>query len=85
MSLRLKDHVFTPAQVHVKAGTATTVTLASDDADTEEFDSDSLKIEKIVHGHTTGMMRLAAAGAGALSLPWASAIRGTAQGVVIAE
>ena len=84
VSLTLKDHSFTPAQVHVKAGTATTVTLANDDADTEEFDSDSLKIEKIVRGHTTGMMRWRALAPGRYPF-MGERHSDTAQGVVIAE
>ena len=47
-SIVLKDHKSTPAEIHVKARTPTTVTLANNDDQTEEFDSTSLKIEKIV-------------------------------------
>jgi len=57
VSLSLKDHAFMPAEIHVKAGVATTVTLTNDDPETEEFDSASLKIEKIVRGNSTGVMR----------------------------
>ena len=83
-ALTLKNHVFTPTEVHVKAGVATTVTLTNDDEETEEFDSTSLKIEKIVRGHSTGMMRWRPLAPG--RYPFMGERHSeTAQGVVIAE
>jgi hypothetical protein len=83
-SLTLKNHVFTPSEIHVKAGVATTVTLTNEDEDTEEFDSSSLMIEKIVHGHSTGMMRWRPLAPG--RYPFMGERHSeTAQGVVIAE
>jgi len=83
-SLTLKDHVFTPSEVHVKAGVATTVTLVNDDDETEEFDSTSLKIEKIVRGRSTGMMRWRPLAPGRYPFMGERHSQ-TAQGVVIAE
>jgi plastocyanin len=57
VTLTINNHRFTPAEIHVKANTPTTVTLINNDSATEEFDSTSLKIEKVVAGHTTGTMR----------------------------
>ncbi|MDE2112290.1 MAG: cupredoxin domain-containing protein [Alphaproteobacteria bacterium] len=83
-ALTLKDHKFTPAEIHVKAETPTTVTLVNDDGETEEFDSTSLKIEKVVTGHATGVMRLRPLAPG--RYPFMGEFHSnTAQGVVIAE
>ena len=84
VSLTLKDHKFSPAEIHVKADTPTTVSLNNNDAETEEFDSTSLKIEKVVAGHTTGTMRWRPLAPG--RYPFMGEFHSeTAQGVVIAE
>ena len=84
VSLSLKDHVFTPAEIHVKAGTPSTVSLTNNDAETEEFDSTSLKIEKIIPGHGTGIMRWRALAPG--RYPFIGEFHSeSARGVVIAE
>ena len=83
-SLTLKDHRFAPAEIHVKANTPTTVTLTNEDDQAEEFDSTSLKIEKIVSGHSTGTMRWRPLRQG--RYPFMGEFHSeTAQGVVIAE
>ena len=84
VSLSLKDHRFTPAEIHVRANTPTTVTLANNDDQTEEFDSTSLKIEKVVTGHAVGALRLRPLAPG--RYPFMGEFHSdTAQGVVIAE
>ena len=84
VSLTLKDHKFSPAEVRVKANTPTTVTLINNDDQSEEFDSTSLKIEKVVAGHTTGTMRWRPLAPG--RYPFMGEFHSeTAQGVVIAE
>jgi len=83
-SITLKDHKFAPAEIHVRANTPTTVTLTNDDDQAEEFDSTSLKIEKIVSGHATGTMRWRPLRPG--RYPFIGEFHSeTAQGVVIAE
>ena len=49
--LTLKDHKFTPAEIHVKANTPTVIAMTNEDTTAEEFDSTSLKVEKIVPLH----------------------------------
>ncbi len=84
ISLTLSNHRFTPAEVHVKANTPTTVTLANEDDQVEEFDSATLRIEKIVTGHTTGTMRWRPLAPG--RYPFMGEFHAdTAQGVVVAE
>jgi hypothetical protein len=83
-SLTLKDHKFSPAEVHVKADTPTTVALTNNDDQTEEFDSTSLKIEKVVAGHSNGTMRWRPLARG--RYPFMGEFHSeTAQGVVIVE
>lgn len=83
-SITLKNHRFTPVEIHVKANTPTTVTLTNEDDQAEEFDSTSLKIEKIVGGHSTGTMRWRPLRQG--RYPFMGEFHSeTAQGVVIAE
>lgn len=84
VSLTLKDHKFAPAEIHVKANTPSTVTLTNEDAQSEEFNSTSLKIEKVVAGHSTGTMRWRPLAPG--RYPFMGEFHSeTAQGVVIAE
>jgi len=54
IAVTLKDHKFTPAQIHVKANTPIVITLTNKDATAEEFDSTALKVEKVVAGGDTG-------------------------------
>jgi hypothetical protein len=83
-SLTLKDHKFSPTEIHVKANTPKTVSLTNNDAESEEFDSTSLKIEKVVAGHTTGTMRWRPLAPG--RYPFMGEFHSeTAQGVAIAE
>jgi Cupredoxin-like domain len=84
VSMTLQDHKFTPAEIHVKANRPTTVTLTNNDDQTEEFDSTSLKIEKIVTGHAAGRMRWRPLAPG--HYPFMGEFHSdTAQGVVVAE
>jgi hypothetical protein len=84
VSLSLKDHKFTPTEIHVKAGIPTTATLTNNDDQSEEFDSNALKIEKVVAGHSAGTMRWRPLAPG--RYPFMGEFHSeTAQGVVIAE
>ena len=46
--LTLKDHQFSPSEIHIPAGTAVTLVVRNEDGTPEEIDSSELKIEKIV-------------------------------------
>ena len=83
-TLTLKDRRFTPTEIHVKANVPTTVSLTNNDNESEEFDSTSLKIEKVVGGHSDGSMRWRPLTPG--RYPFMGEFHSeTAQGVVIAE
>ena len=84
VTLTLADHKFSPEEVHIKAGIPTTVTLINNDDQTEEFDSSSLRIEKVVAGHSTGVMRWRPLAPGRYSF-MGEVHSVTAQGAVVAE
>jgi len=80
----LKDHRFTPSTIKVKAGTTNVIILSNEDATADEFDSESLKVEKVVAGKTTGKVRLRPLAPG--RYPFMGEYHAkTAQGVVIAQ
>ncbi len=80
----LKDHKFTPATIRVKAGVSNVIALTNNDDAAEEFDSTSLKVEKVVAGHSAGNVRLRPLAPG--RYPFMGEYHSeTAQGVVIAE
>jgi hypothetical protein len=80
----LKDHHFAPATIHVKAGQPAIIALTNNDEQAEEFDSTSLKVEKVVAGHSAGNVRLRPLAPG--KYPFMGEYHSdTAQGVVIAE
>lgn len=84
IALKLKDHKFTPAEIHVKANTPNVITMTNEDPTAEEFDSTSLKVEKVVAGNSSGDIRLRPLAPG--RYPFMGEFHSaTAQGVVIAE
>jgi hypothetical protein len=84
IALKLKDHKFTPAEIHVKANMTNVITMTNEDPTAEEFDSSSLKVEKVVAGNSSGDVRLRPLSPG--RYPFMGEFHSaTAQGVVIAE
>jgi hypothetical protein len=84
IELIIKNHRFTPAEIHVPAGKPTIITVRNQDETAEEFDSTALKVEKVVAGGSYGTVRLRPLGAG--QYPFMGEYHAdTAQGVVIAE
>ena len=84
IAVTLQNHKFKPAEIHVKANTASVIALTNRDATAEEFDSAALKIEKVVAGNSSGNVRLRALPPG--KYPFMGEYHSdTAQGVVIAE
>jgi len=53
LSLTIKDHRFSPAELRAPANTPITITVKNDDPTPEEFESKPLKVEKIVAGGET--------------------------------
>ncbi len=82
--LTIENHVFSPAEIHVRAGQKTQILVKNLDPTAEEFDSTSLKIEKVIAGKSEGVMRLRSLDPG--SYPFTGEYHtDTAKGVVIAE
>ncbi len=80
----LKDHRFTPSEIHVPAGKRAELLVKNQDATADEFDSAALKIEKVIGGGAEGSVRLRALDPG--RYPFMGEFHSeTAQGVVIAE
>ena len=84
IDVTIKDHRFTPSEIHVPVGKPTTLTIKNEDTTTEEFDSSALKVEKVITGGRTATVRLRPLAAG--RYPFIGEYHSdTAQGVVIAE
>jgi len=84
ISVTIKDHKFTPAEIHVPAGKPAVLTIKNEDGSVEEFDSSALKIEKVIAGGGEGSVRLRPLDPG--RYPFMGEYHAdTAQGVVIAE
>jgi hypothetical protein len=82
--VQLKDHKFLPAEIHVRANQINVIALTNRDDSAEEFDSTSLKVEKVVAGHDKGDVRIRPLAPG--KYPFMGEYHAdTAQGFVIAE
>jgi hypothetical protein len=56
--LLLKDHRFTPAEITVKANQPFDIEVTNADGVADEFDSDSLKREKVIAGGQKGVVHV---------------------------
>jgi hypothetical protein len=84
IAVTLQNHKFFPSEIHVKANTPSVIALTNKDATAEEFDSTSLKVEKVVAGNSSGNVRLRALAPG--KYPFMGEYHSaTAEGFVIAE
>ena len=84
VDVTIKDHRFSPAELHVPAGRQVTINIQNDDATPEEFESHALKIEKVIAGGATGTVRLRPLDPG--NYPFVGEYHeDTAQGVIVAE
>ena len=84
VTISIKDHKFDPAEVKVPAGKAIKLTVKNLDATAEEFESKSLKVEKVIAGKGTAIIRLKALTKGSYKF-FGEYHEKTAQGVLIAE
>ena len=84
VEVHLKNHKFSPAVIKVRANKPSIIVLHNDDGSADEFDSSSLKIERVVPGHAKANIRVRALAPG--KYPFMGEFNAaTAQGVVIAE
>jgi Cupredoxin-like domain len=84
IAVTLKNHKFSPSIIKVKANQPSMIILSNEDDTADEFDSSSLKVEKVVPGHAKGNVRIRALAPG--KYPFMGEYHAaTAQGVVVAE
>ena len=84
VTISIKDHKFDPAELRVPAGKAVKLTVNNLDATAEEFESKTLKVEKVIAGKGTALIRLKALAKGSYKF-FGEYHEKTAQGVLIAE
>lgn len=66
-TLRIKDHLFVPAELTVPANTRFRLLIINEDATAEEFESVSLNREKVIMGNSEGVIFLGPLSAGEYS------------------
>ena len=83
-AVRLIDHHFEPAEIHVPAGKPCILMVTNADDATEEFDSSALRVEKVIAGGHYATIRVPSLAAG--RYPFMGEFHPqTAQGVVVAQ
>ncbi|HJV85972.1 MAG TPA: cupredoxin domain-containing protein [Noviherbaspirillum sp.] len=80
----IKDHRFTPAEVKVPAGQKVKLIVDNQDATPEEFESHDLNREKVIPARAKGSVFIGPLKAGRYSF-FGEFHEDTAQGVIIAE
>jgi hypothetical protein len=58
ISISVKNHRFVPAEIHAPANVAITLRVKNLDATPMEFESVSLRVEKVVTGNGEGVIRI---------------------------
>jgi hypothetical protein len=82
--LTIKDHKFTPEELKVPANKRVVITVINDDDTAEEFESNVLKVEKVIAGKSKATVRIGPLAPG--KYPFIGEFHeATAKGVVIAE
>jgi plastocyanin len=56
LELQIKDHLFSPATLYVPAGEKIKLVIDNQDGTPEEFESFSLNREKVILGHSKGVV-----------------------------
>jgi hypothetical protein len=84
LTITIKDHKFSPAELNVPAKKRITLTVVNDDPTPEEFESKNLKVEKVIPGKTKAVVRFGPLEPGRYEFV-GEFHESTAKGVVIAE
>jgi len=84
LTITIKDHKFQPAELRVPAKKRFTVYVVNDDLTPEEFESVSMKVEKVITGKSKGVVRIGPLDPGRYEF-FGDFNQATAQGVMIAE
>jgi hypothetical protein len=82
--ITLQNHLFNPAEIRIPAAKATQLLINNLDATADEFDSPSLKVEKVIAGKSSGLVKLHALNKG--SYPFVGEYHSqTAKGTVVVQ
>jgi len=84
LSITIKDHKFEPAELKVPANKRISLTVINADPSPEEFESPSLKVEKIIPGKSKATVQFGPLKPGTYKFE-GEFNSTTAQGVVVAE
>ena len=84
LELTLRNHRFEPAELRAPAGVPIEITLKNTDSTAEEFESKALKVEKVVAGGRTIVIKLRALTPGSYKFV-GEFHEATAQGVLVVE
>jgi len=83
-TITIKDHRFSPAELKVPANKRVIITVVNDDPTAEEFESNEMKVEKVIPGKAKGTVRVGPLKPGRYPF-FGEFHEATAQGAVIAE
>src|SRR5262249_55470041 len=83
-NLTIRNHKFEPQEIRVPAGKRVSISVTNEDASAEEFESPSLKVEKVIPGKSKGVVRIGPLAPGRYEF-FGDFHADTAKGVVIAE
>jgi plastocyanin len=84
LQLSIKNHRFEPAEIKAPAGKALTLKVKNLDATPEEFESKTLRVEKIIAGNGEATIQLRALQPGRYKF-FGEYHESTAQGVLVVE
>jgi hypothetical protein len=84
LTITIKDHRFEPTEMKVPAKKRFTVIVVNEDPTPEEFESLSMKVEKIIPGKSKGVVRIGPLDPGRYDF-FGDFNQDTAKGVMIAE
>jgi hypothetical protein len=84
IELKLQNHAFTPSSFKVKAGVAFSIKVKNLDDTPAEFESHTLKVEKVIAGQSEATVRVKALKPGAYEF-FDEFNQAVARGTVIAE
>lgn len=84
VEVTIKDHRFSPSEIHVKAGVPTFLEVSNQDSEPEEFEMRQLAIEKVIPAGGKGKVRLRPLGPGRYTFI-GEYHEDTAQGAVVSE
>jgi len=83
-NLTIRNHKFEPQEIRVPAGKRVSISITNEDSSAEEFESPSLKVEKVIPGKSKGVVRIGPLKPGRYEF-FGDFHADTAKGVVIAE